>query len=365
MNRDIDPCGVEGAHAAALPAKLEPQLPTLAAAVPSGDQWLHEIKYDGYRIIAFLARGSVELRSRNGHDWTTKFPAVAAALGDLPVKNALLDGEVVHEQPNGVTSFSLLAIDISEGRTDHLVYYVFDLPYLDGCSLMASRLDERKRLLETLLAPRSAKRIRYSKHVEGDGSAFYTKCCGLGLEGVVSKRRDAPYVPGHGHGWLKIKCAAREEFAIIGWTDPAGSREGLGSLLLGYYDARGNLHYAGRVGTGFTRAVLRDLRRRLDQLTVDTPPSAEAAAAAPRRAHWVIPELVAEVRFTEWTRDRRLRHPVFLGLREDKKGRDVVLDPAIGTALDWAAGDNEVSARVLEHQTPSRGLRPRFEPTRC
>ena len=351
MNKDMDPCGIECAHAAALPAKLKPQLPTLVAAVPSGDQWLHEIKYDGYRIIARLARGKVKLRSRNGNDWTAKFPTIAAALRDLPVKNALLDGEVVHEEPNGITSFSLLAIDLSEGRTEHLVYYVFDLPYLNGCSVMASRLEKRKRFLEALLTPRSAKLIRYSKHVEGDGSAFYTKCCSLALEGVVSKRRDAPYIPGHGHGWLKIKCAAREEFAIIGWTDPAGSREGFGSLLLGYYDAQGNPHYAGRVGTGFTRATLRDLRNRLDQLTVNTAPAAEMAAAAPTRPHWVIPELVAEVRFTEWTRDRRLRHPVFLGLREDKKGRDVVLDPAIGTALDRTAGDNEVSARVLEHRT--------------
>jgi bifunctional non-homologous end joining protein LigD len=347
----MDPCGIEGAHAAALPAKLKLQLPTLVAAVPSGDQWLHEIKYDGYRLIARLARGKVKLRSRNGNDWTAKFPTIAAALRDLPVKNGLLDGEVVHEQPNGITSFSLLAIDLSEGRTEHLVYYVFDLPYLNGCSVMASRLEERKRFLEALLAPRSAKLIRYSKHVEGDGPAFYAKCCSLALEGVVSKRRDAPYIPGHGHGWLKIKCAAREEFAIIGWTDPAGSREGLGSLLLGYYDAQGNLHYAGRVGTGFTRAVLRELRSRLDQLTVNSAPRAEIAAAAPKHSHWVIPALVAEVRFTEWTRDRRLRHPVFLGLREDKKGRDVILDPAIGTALDRSVGDNEVSESVLEHRT--------------
>jgi bifunctional non-homologous end joining protein LigD len=168
----MDPCSIEGAHATALPAKLQPQLPTLVAAVPSDDQWLHEIKYDGYRIIARLARGKVELWSRNGNDWTPKFPTIAGALRDLPVKNALLDGEVVHEQPNGVTSFSLLAIDLSEGRTEHLVYYVFDLPYLNGCSLLASRLEERKRFLEALLAPRSTRLIRYSKHVEGDGSAF-------------------------------------------------------------------------------------------------------------------------------------------------------------------------------------------------
>lgn len=154
------------------------------------------------------------------------------------------------------------------------------------------------------------------------GPTFTANAAAWGLEGVVSKRRDAPYIPGRGHGWLKIKCAAREEFAIIGWTDPVGSREGFGSLLLGYYDTQGSLHYAGRVGTGFTRAVLHDLGNRLEQLTVNTAPAAEIAAAVPKRSHWVKPDLVAEVRFTEWTQDRRLRHPVFLGLREDKRGRD-------------------------------------------
>jgi bifunctional non-homologous end joining protein LigD len=333
VSRDIDACSIEGAHEAALPAELRPQLPILVATVPSSDQWLHEVKYDGYRIIARFARGKVKLSSRNGHDWTAKFPTIAVALSDLSVKNALLDGEVVHEQPNGVTSFAALAIDLSDGRTEHLVYYIFDLLHLDGCSLMAARLEDRKRLLEALLATRSTQLIRYSRHVEGDGSAFYGGCCSLGLEGVVSKRRDAPYVPGRGHSWLKIKCAEREEFVIIGWTDPAGSREGLGSLLLGYHDARGNLHYAGRVGTGFSRAALRELRSRLELLVAKTAPAAEIAAAAPKRSHWVKPDLVAEVRFTEWTQDRRLRHPVFLGLREDKPGRDVVRDPAIGTAL--------------------------------
>jgi bifunctional non-homologous end joining protein LigD len=328
----IDACSIKGAHAAAMPAKLQPQLPVLVAAVPSGDQWLHEIKYDGYRIVARLARGEPRLISRNGNDWTAKFPTIVAALGNLPVKDALLDGEVVHEQPNGVTSFSLLAIDLSEGRTQHLVYYIFDLLHLDGCSLFDARLEDRKRILEALLAPRLTGLIRCSKHAKGNGSAFYAKCCAGGLEGVVSKRRDGPYVPGRGHGWLKIKCAAREEFAVIGWTDPAASREGFGSLLLGYYDVKGNLCYAGRVGTGFSRAVLRNLRRRLEQLAAETAPTADIADAAPRRSHWVRPELVAEVRFTEWTQDRRIRHPVFLGLREDKQGHDVVLDPAIGAA---------------------------------
>ena len=190
--RTIDACSIEGAHAAAMPAKLQPQLPILVATVPSGDQWLHEIKYDGYRIVARLARGEPRLISRNGNDWTAKFPTIAAALGDLPVKDALLDGEVVHEQPNGVTSFSLLAIDLSEGRTEHLVYYVFDLCISMAVAYSRRRSTDRKRILEALLAPRPAGLIRCSRHVKGNGSAFYAKCCAGGLEGVVSKRRRWP-----------------------------------------------------------------------------------------------------------------------------------------------------------------------------
>jgi bifunctional non-homologous end joining protein LigD len=195
---------------------------------------------------------------------------------------------------------------------------------------MGAKLEDRKRALSALPPPGSTGPLRYSGHVAGNGPKFFAACCPRGFEGIVSKRRDAPYTPGHNKDWLKVKCVAREEFAIIGWTDPQGSREGIGSLLLGYYDRAGRLHYAGRVGTGFSDAVLRDLARRLAELRVAAPPDAAVAAAAPRRAHWVRPELVAEVRFTEWTPERRLRHPVFLGLREDKTGHDVVMDPPVG-----------------------------------
>jgi bifunctional non-homologous end joining protein LigD len=328
----VEARNIYGARRAALPTKVQPQLATLVAAAPSGEDWLHEIKFDGYRMIARLAAGKATLISRNGKDWTVKFPTIVAALGKLSVNAALLDGEVVHEE-NGVTSFSALAADLSEGRTEHLAYYVFDLLHLDGYSLMAAKLADRKRALAALLAAGAARPIRHSEHVAGYGAAFYAKCCRRALEGIVSKRRGAPYRPGRGRDWLKVKCVAREEFAIIGWTDPAGSREGFGALLLGYYDARGKLHYAGGVGTGFTRAVLRDLRRRLDRLALKTAPAKEVAEAAPSGAHWVRPELVAEVHFTEWTPYGRLRHPAFLGLREDKKGRDVVIDAAVGTAL--------------------------------
>jgi bifunctional non-homologous end joining protein LigD len=329
----VDPRKIKGARKAALPAQVRPQLATLVAAAPSGDEWQHEIKFDGYRMIACLARRGAKLISRSGNDWTAKFPTIVAALAEIAVGDALLDGEVVHEDPNGITSFSSLLADLSEGRTERIVYCVFDLLHLDGYSLMAAMLAERKRALAALLKPGAAKRIRYVEHTEGNGPAFSAKCCRLGLEGIVSKRRDAPYRPGRSWTWLKVKCAAREEFAVIGWTDPSGSRQGIGALLLGYYDTLGRLHYAGGVGTGFTRAMLRDLRRRLEKLTRKTAPTDDIAAAAPSRAHWVRPELVVEVRFTEWTHDGRVRHPVFLGLREDKRGHEVIIDPLPGVRL--------------------------------
>ena len=315
----IDPAGIAGARRAALPAEIVPQFPTLVTRVPSGEEWLHEVKYDGYRIIARLARGETRLITRHAKDWTARFPTIVAALAPFAPAEILFDGEIVHEEANGVTSFTALARDLSEGRTEPLVYDVFDLLYLDGYCLMAARLEDRKRALAMLLRPAATEQVRYGRHVEGNGAKFFAECCRRHFEGIVSKRRDAPYTPGHGRDWLKVKCVAQEEFAVIGWTDPHGSREGIGSLLLGYYDAAGNLHYAGRVGTGFSRKLLRELRQRLEELAVAAPPD-HAAAAAPRSSHSVRPELAAEVRFTEWTPDRRLRHPVFLGLREDKRG---------------------------------------------
>jgi bifunctional non-homologous end joining protein LigD len=332
----IEPGSIAGARRAALPPGIVPQFPTLVTAVPSGDQWLHEVKYDGYRIIATLARDGVRLLTRHGKDWTARFATIGAALAALVPDEALVDGEIVHQEPDGTISFAALARDLSEGRTEQFVYYVFDLLHFDGYCLTAARLEDRKRALAGLVPPDSTGPVRYSRHVVGDGSQFFAECCRRRFEGIVSKRRDAPYRSGHGRDWLKVKCVAREEFAIIGWTDPQGSREGIGSLLLGFYDGAGKLHYAGRVGTGFSGTVSRDLRRRLGELSIAAPPNAAIAAAAPRRSHWVRPELVAEVRFTEWTPERRLRHPVFLGLREDKTGHDVIINsPAAASTAGY------------------------------
>jgi bifunctional non-homologous end joining protein LigD len=329
----VDPAAIAGARRGALAKKPAPELASLVAAVPEGEGWLHEIKFDGYRMLARIAGGDVTLLSRNGLDWTDRFPQVVAALARLGLGAAVLDGEIVHLRPDGVSSFAALKDDLSRGDTSAAVYMLFDLIHLEGFDLSGAPLDARKRALAQLLAGTGNGVLRFSEHIEGRGEDFYGSACRMGLEGIISKRADAPYRSGRSKAWLKVKCQTREELVVIGWTDPAGKRQGFGSLLLGYYDAEGALHFAGGVGTGFDEGALRALRRQLDRLAVKAPPSAAIARAAPRRAHWVKPELVAELRFSEWTEDGRLRHPVFLALREDKTAREVVRDPRAGTAL--------------------------------
>ncbi|MBI4886263.1 MAG: hypothetical protein HY824_04160 [Acidobacteria bacterium] len=304
-----------------------PQLATLVTAPPEGDQWLHEIKYDGYRIGCLIRGGRATLLTRNGNNWTAAFPEIAAAAGDLGVRDALLDGEVVMLLPDGRSSFQALqhALSATAPRAG-LVYFVFDLLRLDGRSLERLPLEARKARLRTLIGRRTRRPIRYADHVEGRGRRFFDQVRRLGLEGVVSKRRDLPYAAGRHGGWLKTKCTRRQEFVIGGFTDPAGARDGLGALLVGYYDG-GRLVFSGRVGTGFTHQGAIDLRRRLDAIArkecpFDPPPE----GALGRRAHWVKPSLVGEVAFTEWTGDGKIRHPSFQGLRADKKPREVRRD---------------------------------------
>ena len=296
----------------------------LVKTPPAGDEWLHEIKFDGYRIGCRLRGGRVALTSRNGKDWTAAFPEIAGAAVRLDAREALLDGEVAMILPDGRTSFQALqnALTATASRAS-LVYFVFDLLRLDGRSLEALPLEERKARLRALVGRRKTGRIRYADHVVGRGEAFFAQACRLGLEGIVSKRRDQPYRPGRGGGWLKTKCIRRQEFVIGGFTDPEGTRAGLGALVIGYYDGP-RLVFAGKVGTGFTTALALDLRRQLDAIAqprcpFDPPPPGQLG----RRAHWVTPALVGEVAFTEWTTEGRIRHPSFQGLRRDKRPREV------------------------------------------
>ena len=315
-----------GAAGAALPPDiLEVELATLVDAPPEGEDWVHEIKLDGYRIVARYERGEVRLFTRRGNDWTARAPSVAASVSKLAVDSAVLDGEIVSLQKSGVSSFQALQNALSEGRSGQLVYFVFDLMFLDGEDLRGRPLLERKELLAALLArgPKS-EHLRSSEHVRSAGRKVFEQACKLGLEGTIAKRASAPYRPGRGKDWLKIKCIARQEFVIGGYTPPSGSRQHLGALLVGVREG-GALRYAGKVGTGFSARSLRDLHQRLQPLERATPPFTPAPKGAQvRGARWVEPRLVAEVAFTEFTADGRLRHPSFQGLREDKPARAVV-----------------------------------------
>lgn len=302
-----------------------PQLARLVKDPPEGDGWLHEMKYDGYRIGCRIVDGETRLISRNGNDWTEAFPEIVDAAGKLGVRSALLDGEVAIVLPDGRTSFQALQNAFKGGPRRALVYFVFDLLHVAGETLAARPLIERKTELQRLLGHTGTKdRIRFSEHVEGQGRAMFEHACRLGAEGIVSKRADAPYKSGRGDSWVKTKCTHRQEFVIGGFTDPEGARVGIGALLVGHY-ADGKLAFAGKVGTGFTTAVARDLRKQLGSLEQkDCPFDPSPAGWLGRHAHWVRPVLVAEVVFSEWTQDGKIRHPSFQGLRRDKDPRDVV-----------------------------------------
>ena len=312
----------------------DPQLATLVKEPPSGTGWVHEVKYDGYRIGCRLRGGRATLISRNGKDWTAAFPDVAAAAAALPMTNGLLDGEVCIVLPDGRTSFQRLQNAFAGGTADGtLTYFVFDLLRLDDERVHTLPLIERKARLKGLLGRRKGGRLRYAEHVDGDGRAFFDEACRLGLEGIISKRASEPYRPGRHGDWLKTKCVLEQEFVIGGFTDPEGSRAGIGALLIGYFE-RNRLVFSGKVGTGFSHKVALDLRRRLEAIAqtscpFDPPPERPIAKAA----HWVKPKLVCEVVFTEWTGDGKIRHPSFQGLRADKKPAEVTRERAIAAPL--------------------------------
>ena len=311
-----------------------PQLATLVKAPPSGDEWLHEIKYDGYRIGCRIRRGRVTLLSRNGKDWTAAFPEVVDAGAALGVEDALLDGEVAIVLPDGRTSFQALQNASSgEGARGSLVYFVFDLLRVNGERLERLPLEDRKARLQTLL-PRGKARIRYSEHVDGKGDTFFAHACKAGLEGIISKLRREPYRAGRSRDWVKTKCVQRQEFVIGGFTDPEGSRLGIGALLIGYYEGS-RLVFSGKVGTGFPHKLALDLRRRLERIEMATCPfEPTPAGSLARHAHWVKPQLVGEVVFTEWTGDGKIRHPSFQGLRADKNPHEVRREQPVAPPTD-------------------------------
>ncbi len=256
----------EGAARGKLPQRQAPQLAAQAEEPPKGDGWVSEIKFDGYRLLCWIDHGKVRLVTRNGLDWTDRLPAVAREVGRLDVDAALVDGELVALDKDGVSSFPALQAALSAGKDATLNLYLFDLLHLDGWDLRPSRLIDRKRVLTGLSDWHGM--LRYSDHHEGDAAGMRREACRIGLEGIVCKQSDAPYRAGRGHGWVKVKCLGREEFIVLGWTPPGGSRTGLGSLHLGYYDPQGRLHYAGGVGSGFSEQELARLTKRLADLAI-------------------------------------------------------------------------------------------------
>jgi bifunctional non-homologous end joining protein LigD len=353
----LTPGRATGARKAALPRMPRAQLATLTDGAPAGDGWLHELKFDGYRMLCRIDDGHARLWTRNEKDWTDRFPSIVEAAESLRVSNAILDGEVVIQLPDGTTSFQALQNAIRDRSRGDLLYYAFDLLYLDGYDVQGAPLLERKVLLRSIIGDFGP--IRFSDHVVGHGDQMFEQACRANLEGIISKRVDAPYRPGRGGDWLKVKCIREQEFVITGYTDPSGSRPGLGALLLGVYGSDG-LEFCGKVGTGFSGAVLTDLKRRLSKLesartTMKNPPRGADA----RGVHWVVPKLVAQVAYTERTADGILRHPTYRGLREDKAPHQVKWEnpSSVNKIASSKDADNEV------RDTPMRRTSGRKAPS--
>jgi bifunctional non-homologous end joining protein LigD len=289
---------------------------------------VHEIKFDGYRLMARIDRGRVKLLTRKGLDWTDKFASLKKALESLPAVTAMLDGEVVVESESGAPSFAELQADLSAGRSDRFRYYLFDLLHLDGADLTGVPLLERKAALARLLAGHNGT-LTYSEHFESRGATVFEHACRLGLEGIVSKLKTGTYRSGRAKAWLKSKCTEGHELAIIGYVPSTVQRRAIGALVLAAAEPKGNLRYAGRVGSGYSSAVAEDLWRRLEPLRTAAPPLDRPPPTDVRRnVRWVRPALVAEVEFRGWTADGIVRHAVFKGLRPEKDTADVVTPKA-------------------------------------
>ena len=305
-------------------AFIEPCLAQLTDEPPSSDNWVHEIKYDGYRIQAHVEHGRVKLLTRNAHDWTDKFGALGQEFAEIGVRSAIIDGEAIVQDTTGVPDFDALAREISKGCSAKIVFMAFDLMYLDGSDLRRIPLMERKAVLKRLLGTRAdGALLRFSDHMKGDGREILSQACKLRLEGIVSKRTDRPYRSGRSGDWLKAKCLMVDPFVVIGYVGSTAANEAIGSLVLGYYEGK-SLVYAGRVGTGFSLRDAAFLLQALKPLHSKPPALARALTRDQRDGvEWVEPRLVARVQYTAWTNEKILRHATFKGLRDDKPAPEI------------------------------------------
>ena len=292
-----------------MPRALRPQVAVLTQSAPQGDHWLHEIKYDGYRTLCFVDGGEARLLTRNGHDWTDRYQHIGAILSKLRCDQTIIDGEICDQGETGVTSFAALQDALATRAPERLTYFAFDLLYLDGFDLTKSPLIQRKHELKRLLKG-VRDPVQYSDHVIGDGPAFFEQAEKLSLEGIVSKRVNAPYRPGKTRSWLKTKITKEENFLVVGYTESTG---GLSSLLLAER-SKGSLHYVGKVGTGISSKEAALLLQALRKISLKRPPKHLQPAGPVGRATWAAPKLTARVRYNTRTAANALRHAVFLGL---------------------------------------------------
>nr|WP_180207170.1 DNA ligase D [Pseudomonas sp. SbOxS1]NYU07470.1 DNA ligase D [Pseudomonas sp. SbOxS1] len=332
-----------GARKAELPDQIKPELATLVEKAPSG-QWSYEVKFDGYRIMARIDHDEVRLFTRNGHDWTHKLPDQAKALVSLGLESAWLDGEMVVADEQGVPDFQALQNAFEAGRSGNILYYLFDMPYLNGVDLREVPVEERRAALSTVLTTCKDPLLRFSDAFGEDPEALLNSACQMQMEGLIGKRLGSPYVSRRSSDWVKLKCKHRQEFVIVGFTDPKGSRNAFGALLLGLHDRdSGELRYAGKVGTGFTEATLNSIHQQLKPLKTKKPSVVNPPDGAEFKAvHWLKPRLLAEVAFAEMTRDGSVRHAVFHGLRDDKPAKDITEERA--TAVKTASAKKTAAA---------------------
>ncbi|MYZ43534.1 DNA ligase D [Schauerella aestuarii] len=318
-----DSAGRLPGEAAPLPDLLKPQLATLVDAPPPNPKdWLFEVKFDGYRIGARLDGKRVQLFTRNGHDWTHKLQHLADALATMKTGKAWLDGEIVVLGDNGAPSFQALQNAFDSSKTGNIAYYVFDAPFLAGRDLRGETLMTRRALLEQIFDDDSPDLVRFSGAFDVRPQDLVTSACKMGLEGVIGKLRDSTYVSRRSPAWIKLKCGQRQEFVVVGYTQPKGTRVGLGALLIAVHDDDGALRFAGSVGSGFDDRGLTEIKQKLDAIAVDKSPFS-ARTPVDRTAQWVKPQLLAEVSFSEWTSSGSIRHPVFKGLRSDKPAKAI------------------------------------------